>query len=568
MVMKNKKNPSGQTEGATDTRLREAADTARADGLLREAADTARTDGLLREAADTARTDGLPGDSTDTTDTGQTDGLFWETMDAVQPDEMAGEGPDTMQAEEMLQEALEQEEAKSRQLFEEMPVAKALAVMAVPTVISQLIVLVHNMADTFYIGRTNNPYMVAGAALILPIFNVCIAVANIAGTGGGTLIARLMGADQPAKARRVASFSVWFSVFTGLLFAVLTGIFMRPLLTVLGASDQTFEFARQYCTTVIVIGATPTIAAMTMGNLLRNTGCSKQAGFAISMGAVINIILDPIFMFVLLPPGNEILGAGIATTLANTITCTYFIILIIRLKNPILHFSLLEGLPEAALMASFFGVGIPAAMGPFLFDLDYIVLDRLMAAHSDIALAAIGIVLKVERLPLNVGIGLCLGMVPLAAYNYSAGNLPRMDAVLRAARNAGIAISIGSIALYELFAPFLMRFFIDDTATVALGSDFLRIRVLATIMMFLSFIYVYFFQALGRGRIALFLVIMRWLMINIPMLFLMDLLFGLYGLAWSQLISDVIVAFLSWLIYHSYRKKHILTAVDGGSRAG
>ena len=541
MDMNNKNDPSGQPEGGLDAQLREAAD-------------TTRTERLTGKTADTAQPGKLPGEGPDTT---RTEDLFEEVMEAVQPEVMLGEGPDTMEGEDLLQEALEQEEAKSRQLFEEMPVAKALAVMAVPTVISQLIVLVHNMADTFYIGRTNNPYMVAGAALILPIFNVCIAVANIAGTGGGTLIARLMGADQPGKARRVASFSVWFSVFTGLLFAILTGIFMRPLLLALGASDQTFEFARQYCFTVIVIGATPTIAAMTMGNLLRNTGCSKQAGFAISMGAVINIILDPIFMFVLLPPGNEILGAGIATTLANTITCTYFIILIIRLNNPILHFSLLEGLPEAALMASFFGVGIPAAMGPFLFDLDYIVLDRLMAAHSDIALAAIGIVLKVERLPLNVGIGLCLGMVPLAAYNYSAGNLPRMDAVLRAARNAGIAISIGSIALYELFAPFLMRFFIDDAATVALGSDFLRIRVLATIMMFLSFIYVYFFQALGRGRTALFLVVMRWLMINIPMLFLMDLVFGLYGLAWSQLVSDVIVAFLSWLIYRSYRRKHI-----------
>ena len=453
--------------------------------------------------------------------------------------------------------ALLEEEARNKYLFEKMPVPKALAAMAIPTVISQLIVLIYNMADTFYIGRTNNPYMVAGAALILPIFNVCIAVANIAGTGGGTQIARLMGEDKPEKARRVASFSIWFSVFMGLFFALMTEVFMRPLLLLLGASGETFDFARMYCTCVIVIGGTPTITAMTMGNLLRNVGCSRQAGFAISMGGIINIILDPIFMFVLLPPGYEILGAGLATALSNSITCTYFIVTILRLHNPILHFSLREGLPEAAQVAAFFGVGIPAAMGPFLFDLDYIVLDRLMAAHSDIALAAIGIVLKAERLPLNVGVGLCLGMVPLAAYNYSAGNLPRMQAVLRTARTVGIAISVGSIVLYELFAPFLIRIFIGDAATVALGTDFLRIRVLATVMMFMSFIYVYFFQALGQGRIALFLVVMRWLMINIPMLFLLDRLFGQYGLAWSQLISDTLVAFLSWLIYYRYRKKHI-----------
>ena len=270
-------------------------------------------------------------------------------------------------------------------------------------------------------------------------------------------------------------------------------------------------------------------------------------------------------MFVLLPPGHEILGAGLATALTNTFTCTYFVITILRLHNPILHFSLKDGLPGSVLLASFFGVGIPAAMGPFLFDLDYIVLDRLMAAHSDIALAAIGIVLKAERLPLNVGIGLCLGMVPLAAYNYSAKNYVRMQSVLKATRTAGIAISIGSIALYELFAPYLIRIFIKDPATVALGTDFLRIRVLATIMMFLSFIYVYFFQALGQGRMALFLVIMRWFMINIPMLFILDRFFGQYGLAWSQLVSDVLVAFLSWLLYRKYRKKHLLPVLKAQS---
>ena len=385
------------------------------------------------------------------------------------------------------------EEEKNRWLFEKMPVPKALATMAVPTVISQLIVLIYNMADTFYIGRTNNPYMVAGAALILPIFNVCIAVANIAGTGGGTLIARLMGARNPRSARRIASFSIWFSAFMGLFFAVMTAVFMHPLLTFLGASSQTYDFARQYCTCVIVLGGTPTITAMTMGNLLRNVGCSKQAGFAISMGGIINIILDPIFMFVLLPPGHEILGAGLATALTNTFTCTYFVITILRLHNPILHFSLKDGLPGSVLLASFFGVGIPAAMGP------------------------------------------------------------------------GIAISIASIALYELFAPYLIRIFIKDPATVALGTDFLRIRVLATIMMFLSFIYVYFFQALGQGSMALFLVIMRWLMINIPMLFLLDRLFGQYGLAWSQLVSDVLVAFLSWLLYRNYRKKHLLPGIQAQS---
>ena len=202
---------------------------------------------------------------------------------------------------------------------------------------------------------------------------------------------------------------------------------------------------------------------------------------------------------------------------------------------------------------AFFSVGLPAALGPFLFDLDYIVLDRLMSAYSDRALAAIGIVLKAERLPLNIGIGLCLGMVPLAAYNYAAGTYRRMDEVLRYTRRTGTIVSVLSILLYELLASLLIRVFIADAETVALGASFLRIRALATILMFLSFVYVHFFQGVGQGRYALLLIVIRWLAVNIPMLFLLNALFGMYGLAWSQLVSDSLVALLSYLIYRHFR---------------
>ena len=450
------------------------------------------------------------------------------------------------------------EEKENKRLFEEMPVPKAVMTMAVPTIVAQLIILVYNMADTFFIGRTDNPFMVAGAALILPIFNVTIAVANIAGVGGGTLVARLLGRSEPEEARKVASFSLRFSALGGLLFSALTAIFMTPLLRLLGASEETFSFARQYCSCVICFGAAPTVLSMTMGNLLRNVGCAKQAGFGVSLGGVINILLDPLFMFVLLPRGQEILGAGIATALSNVITCSYFLIVILRLRSPVLTLSQRVPLPRRAHLGSFFAVGLPAAAGPFLFDLDYIVIDRLMAGYSDRALAAVGIVLKAERLPLNAGVGLCLGMTPLAAYNYSAGNLRRMDGVLRFTRRTGVGIALVSIALYELFAPELIRLFLNDAVTVAYGAQFLRIRAMATVVMFLSFIYVHFFQAVGRGGYALGLVVARWAVVNIPMLFLLNALFGMVGIVWAQLVSDCIVALFSALFYRRFRRRTVL----------
>ena len=447
------------------------------------------------------------------------------------------------------------ETEKNKELFERMPVPKAVAAMAIPTIIGQLIILIYNMADTFFIGRTDNPLMVAGVSLILPIFNVSIAFANIAGTGGGTLIARLLGRGRVKEARGVASFSMLFSALAGAVFSLLTWVFMKPLLTLLGADAETYVYASTYVSCVIVAGAVPTILTMTLSTLLRNTGKSKEAGFGVSMGGLINIGLDPLFMFVLLPKGNEVLGAGLATALSNLIVCVYFLAVIRREKSEILVVPSLPAGLSAELVRSFFAVGLPAALGPFLFDLDYMVLNRLMSGHGNIALAAIGIVLKVERLPLNTGIGLCLGMVPLASYNYSSGNRKRMEEVLLFTRRCGVAVSLVSILLYEIFAPQFIRLFIADSGTVLYGAQFLRIRAIATILMFLSFIYVHFFQAVGRGDYALWLIVMRWLLINIPMLFLLDHLFGLYGLAWSQFLSDAMVALLSYLTYRHFRQK-------------
>ena len=176
-----------------------------------------------------------------------------------------------------------------------------------------------------------------------------------------------------------------------------------------------------------------------------------------------------------------------------------------------------------------------------------------MASYDDLALAAVGIVLKVERFPLNVGIGICQGMMPLVAYNYSAGNKQRMEDTIRLARRLGLTIAGISIVLYELFAVQFAHLFISDTQTVELASQFLRIRVLATPLMFLSFFTVYMFQAFGKGRISLFLGVTRWLVFNIPMLFLLNSIFGMLGIVWCQATADTLTVLLSGYVYRRFR---------------
>ena len=437
-----------------------------------------------------------------------------------------------------------------KEIFESIPVPSALRVMIVPAVISQLIVLIYNMADTFYVGQTGNPYMVAGTSLILPVFNITLCLAGLAGIGGGSLISRLLGQNREDEARRVSAFALRLSLCVAAAFSIGMGLFMRPVLEFLGAGENTYRYASQYALCVIVLGGIPTVLSNVLSNLIRSIGRSQQAGNGIALGGILNIALDPLFMFVLLPDGYEVLGAGIATCLSNCIACGYFLTLLVRMgRQSVITFRSGDGRAERESVIAVFAVGVPSAVATLLFDLDYMIIDKLMVSYHDLALAAIGIVLKVERFPLNVGIGICQGMLPLVAYNYASGNHERMRSIIRLARGLGLAVAAVSILMYEIFAGQLARVFISDAQTVEMASRFLRIRVLATPLMFLSFFTVYLFQAFGKGRVSLFLGMTRWLVFNIPMLFILNGIFGMYGIVSSQVTADTLTVILSFYVY-------------------
>lgn len=441
-------------------------------------------------------------------------------------------------------------------LFETAPVLRALTVMAVPTIVSQLIVLIYNVADTWFIGQTDNPYMVAASSLVATVFLMITGLANLFGVGGGNLVVRLLGGRQEDEARRVASLSLVMAAGSALAFSLLCLAFMDPLLRLLGASVNTIGYARQYLIPVVIIGCPPTVLANTMSTMLRNIGYSREAGFGVGLGGVLNVALDPLFMFVLLPDGYQVLGAAVATLLSNVVSFLYFIAVYHRVRG-----STILALPRRiehirrTSMQAIFAVGVPAALNLLLYDLTNIVINRLASGHGDVELAAIGIILKVERLPLNTCIGICLAMMPLVAYNYAAGSQKRMHAFFSVSRWCGLAVALVCICLYWPFAPQIMHAFIRDAQTVELGTVYLRARCFAPAMMFLCFHMVHYMQALGKGDTSLALAAIRQLCMNIPLLFLLDHFFGMNGIIWTQLIADSLTAAISYLVYARVRQK-------------
>lgn len=442
-----------------------------------------------------------------------------------------------------------------KDLFENASVPRALAVMAFPSVISQLILLLYNVADTWFVGQTNDPYMVAACSLVLPAVMLNVVITNIYGAGGGTLIARLIGGGKDAEASRVSAVCIWMALASAAVYSILCFLLMNPFLKALGASENTIGYARQYMTFVIVIGAIPAILSNAFSSILRSIGLSGKASFGLSMGCILNIILDPIFMFVLLPDGQQVLGAALATMLSNVAAMLYFLVTYKKAeKTTILRMRTDGQLPTRQSFASIFAVGIPSAISIFLFDLCTIVINRLSAGYGDIELAAIGIVLKVERLPLNIGVGICLGMVPLMAYNYASGNRERMDAIFRLGRLVGLGIALVCVVLYFVLAPQIIEVFIKEADTVRFGTQFLKARCFATPLMFLCFSMVHFTQAIGRGRVSFWLAVIRQLFFNIPLLFLLNRLFGVMGIVWTQATADLLTVIVSYLIYFKIRK--------------
>lgn len=454
---------------------------------------------------------------------------------------------------------------EKKELFEKTPVPKALLTMAIPTVISQLITLIYNVADTFFIGRAGNSYMMAGTSVCFPLVMITTALCNLFGIGTGTVISRLNGRGEYDRARRICSFGFYCTIAISLIFAVVMLIFMNPLLYMLGASDLTINYARSYAQVVLVGGALPGILAPVLAHFLRNVGYSRQSSLGLSGGGILNMALDPLFMFVIFPKGQEVLAAAVATLISNVISCGYLLYVLLKTSkratlslNP-KHIKNITG--EDAKML--FKAGVPSALLVGLYDVGTMALYSLMGAYGDLSIAAIGIVVKVERISNSIGLGIAQGMMPLVSYNYGARNLDRMNSFMNHARLIGLIVMFACIALYQAIAAPLCSIFLSTSAgdaslaveTLAIATVFLRFRSLASPFMFLNYHSSYCMQAMGYTKGSIIHVFIRIFVFYIPMMILLNTLFGANGLSAGLAAGELFSAVLALIILGMRIKK-------------
>lgn len=421
-------------------------------------------------------------------------------------------------------------------LFTSAPVGRAVAALALPTVISQIITVVYNMADTYYIGQLNDPDQVAAATVAMPLFMLMTAQANLFGVGGSSLISRCLGLKNREKAAHTAAFCIWTSAAVALLYGLLA-LALRPvLLPIFGADEKTLGYSMSYVLWTVGIGAVPTVLSAELAHLIRAEGYSRQASIGIAFGGVLNMALDPLFIFVF---RLEITGAAIATMLSNVAALCYFLLFLrkIRRESTITlsprQYSLGDGIPGEVL-----AVGLPSFMISTMATFSNIMLNKIISADSNEAIAGMGIAKKIDLLAFAIAQGLTQGTLPLIGFNYTSGDRRRMMGVIRALLFSCLAISLSGALLLFLEAKPITRLFIGNAKTVAFGRTYLRILSIACPTTALNFFCITVFQATGKKLRPVLLTMMRKGGLDVPLMFVFDRLLGTAGVAWATPVAD------------------------------
>lgn len=436
---------------------------------------------------------------------------------------------------------------KKQYLYEKAPVGKAVISLAVPTVISQLITVLYNMADTFFIGQLNEPAQVAAASLCMPPFILLTGIANLFGIGGSSLISRCLGKGETEKAKRTAVFCIWSAAVIACLYGLLFLVLKPVVLPVLGARETTFAYCYNYLFWTVTVGAVPTVMNACLAHLIRAEGMSKQAGFGVAMGGVLNIFLDPLFIFGF---HMGITGAAIATALSNFAALAYFVVIIYRRRNesvisanPKLY-TWKQRIPREVCM-----VGLPSFIMNLMGIASNTILNNLMASYSDAAIAGMGIAKKIDMLTFAVSIGMTQGVLSLIGYNYAAKNRERMVLAIKTSFAYTIVVAVAATAFLFFCAAPVSRFFINDAETITYGQHFLKVLCLICPFQAVTMLMITVFQAMGKKTQPLILSCMRKGSCDVPFMFLMDHMGGAMGVAWATPIAELLACVVSMIVF-------------------
>lgn len=435
-------------------------------------------------------------------------------------------------------------DSKTLDVFENAPVRTAVLKNALPAMAAMLMVLIYNLADTFFIGQTHDDLQVAAVSLATPVFLLFMAVGTVFGVGGTSVISRAMGQGRREYAKKVCAFCMWGCVGVGIVMSALFLLFMDDILGYVGASADTWEYAKTYL--VIVTASGPfVLIANCYSNVIRAEGQAGRAMMGQVIGNLINVVLDPIMILTF---GWDIAGAAIATVIGNIFGAGYYIVYFLSGKSTLSisprDFSMKDKVASGVL-----SIGIPAALGSLLMSVSSIIMNSQMVRYGDMALAGVGVAMKVTMMTGMVCIGLGQGVQPLLGYCIGAKKWDRYKQVLRFSLIFSVLLSAALTALCYLFINPIVNAFLTDPAAFDYGVEFARILLCTSFLFGAFYVLINALQAAGAATESLIINISRQGLIYIPAMFCLGALFDEIGLIWAQPVADVLSLVLAIVLY-------------------
>lgn len=430
------------------------------------------------------------------------------------------------------------------ELFEKETIPKAYFTLALPVVLGMVASMIYNLADTFFIAQTQNTDLVAGVALCTPLFSFLLALGDIFGLGGSSLISRLLGQTEHEKSRRVSSFCFYWGIILGVITAILLIIFENPILHMLGANDSTYHFAASFYH-IMALGAPIIIVSLVPSNLIRTEGFAKQSMIGTIIGTVVTIILDPILIF---PMNMGAAGAALATVIGYSVTDIILIWATLKYCD-VISVDFHKMSIDKKLITQVIIIGIPASITNLMQAFGTAIINRYLENYGAVQIAAMGIVLKIYMIIMLIMVGFAFGAQPLIGYNFGAKNFERFKKIIRFDLIVEIVYALFLAVILMIFSPQIVGLFLKDTEVITAGNHILRAFLCTTPFVGAILVFTTVFQSTGKALDAFIMSIARQGVIFYLVIVIASRIFGYYGVIWSQPTADLVTFLIGLFLY-------------------
>ncbi len=436
------------------------------------------------------------------------------------------------------------EMTKELEVFRSAPVPKAVLSNTIPAMAAMLMVLIYNLADTFFIGLTHDAYQVAAVSMATPVFLIFMSVGTIFGIGGTSVISRALGEGKVEYARKACAFCMWSCVAVGIAMTALFLIFMEEILVAMGTSPDTYAFTKTYLTIVSYSGPFVLIANC-YSNVIRAEGQAGKAMVGQLVGNLLNIILDPIMILWF---NWGIAGAAIATAIGNVVGACCYLAYFMKGES-ILSIHPRDFTVRNKVCSNILVIGVPASFGSLLMSISQIIMNGQMASFGDMAVAGIGVASKVTMITGMVCIGFGQGVQALLGYCVGASLWNRFKKIMTFSVLFALGLSFVMTGICYLFTEQIVSVFLTEQAAFDYAVQFVRILLSTSFLFGVFFVLANALQAAGAATAALVINLSRQGFIYIPALFVLKASLGANGLAWAQPVADLLSTLLVVYLY-------------------